>query len=108
MAHFEFYEVVRVRETDKTIRRGVAGREGAIVGISEEDGSGSPVHYSVYIEDEDEDKDEAAYLGEEDLESCGRFVPPESIYDGTSIRVPAQDYRPLPTRLISRLKRLLR
>ena len=103
MAHFEFYEVVRVRGTDKTRRRGIAGKEGAIIGISEEDGSASPVYYSVYIEDEDE----AAYLAEEDLESCGRFVPPESIHDGTSIRVPAQDYRPLPTRLISRLKRLL-
>ena len=87
MTMFNYFEVVIVRETPKTIERGIANEEGVVVAMAVSEEDPTDVYYSVMI------KEEVPILAEKDLESCGRFVPEESIYDGTSIRVPAQDYR---------------
>ena len=77
MPKFAHFEVVRVKDSPRTEKFGIAQREGVVLGIS----GGQEPHYSVSL------GERSYFVAESDLESCGRLVPAEEFYDGTSIRV---------------------
>ncbi|CAM5273097.1 Imm31 family immunity protein [Streptomyces atroolivaceus] len=83
MREFDFDEVVTVLETNHTVELGVAGATGAILGKSQ--GVDERI-YAVLI------GDEATMLPESVLMSTGRYVDPDEIYDGESIKVKAERY----------------
>lgn len=80
-AQFDFYEIVKIKKTDFTVKNGIDGLKGAILGKADnEDGHW---FYAVNIYGNDEGWD----LPEECLESTGGFTSEEEFYDGTSIHV---------------------
>ncbi|TDK49534.1 Imm31 family immunity protein [Algoriphagus formosus] len=80
-SRFNFYEIVKVRETVFTIENGINGLKGAVLGMAEdEDGKW---FYAVNIYDKGGGWD----LTEECLESTGEFLSREEFYDGSSIHV---------------------
>jgi hypothetical protein len=79
MPAFTFFDVVRALDNPTTRRLGVAGKEGVVLGIADEEPPG--VWYAVMF------GDYSYSLAEGDLLATGRTVPRESIYDGTSIAV---------------------
>jgi hypothetical protein len=83
---FDFFEVVRVRATPKTISDGIAGLEGAILGKAAED-DGPVVGYAVSLY---ERRGETWSLEPDELEPTGRHDRRESFYDGTSVKVSAR------------------
>ena len=80
---FSLYEVVTVRDTEKTRRQGTAGREGAVLGIAVNEETGW-VGYAVQLYD---DLDEGWDFTEDDLLPTGRMDTRETFYDGSSMRV---------------------
>jgi Immunity protein 31 len=81
---FDFYEVVRVRESPKTISSGIALLEGVVLGLSTDDepAPGEPA-YSVHLDA----LGESWFLYESELEATGSFRRHEDFHDGSSIRV---------------------
>jgi Immunity protein 31 len=73
----DFFDEVRVLDTEHTRELGVDGEVGVVIGMTE---GGSP--YVVYFRDR-----EALSLDEEVLSPTGRQVDRSEIYDGTTIRV---------------------
>jgi len=80
---FAQYEVVVVRTTPATIKDQIAGKTGAVLGVSLPDTQGRPVSYALggY------DFAETCMVSEGELESTGRFDRREDFYSGESIRV---------------------
>jgi hypothetical protein len=78
---FGYLEIVRVRESERTVAEGIAGLQGTILAFSEE---GYPVSYAFAF---DGGGGENMSVLEEDLESTGRFARSEDFYDGTSVTV---------------------
>jgi hypothetical protein len=80
---FEYVEIVRVRATDATTRDGIAGLDGAVLGISaEDDGEIVGLPSRSY-----ERAGGSWMLQPADLEGTGRHDRRETFYDGSSIRV---------------------
>jgi hypothetical protein len=80
-SQFDFYEIVKVKETLLTIKNGINGLKGAVLGMAEsEEGKW---FYAVNLYGKDEGWD----LPEECLESTGEFTSREEFYDGSSIHV---------------------
>lgn len=80
---FAHYEVVVVCTTSKTLADGIAGKTGAVMGISHPETEGGPVLYAVGAYD----FDETCMVAEHELESTGRVDRREDFYSGESIRV---------------------
>ncbi|MDP1793155.1 MAG: Imm31 family immunity protein [Acidimicrobiales bacterium] len=80
---FVHYEVVTVRETPATVEAAIAGKTGAVLGVSVPEIDGRPVSYALggY------DFDETIMVSEDELDSTGRFDRREDFYSGESIRV---------------------
>jgi hypothetical protein len=78
MARFEFYEIVRITTSDKTKELGVAGDEGAILGMAEEPESG--IWYTVLV------GEQTYSIAEDELQPTGRSVTRDDLYDGSSLR----------------------
>ena len=80
---FAHYEVVVVRTAPATIKDEVAGKTGAVLGISFPDVEGRPVSYALggY------DFDETCMVSEDELDSTGRIDRREDFYSGESIPV---------------------
>lgn len=96
MRPLEFYEIVEVLDNETTRQKGLAGQRGIVIGlaphllgIEDDPPPGEPEDelYGIYFEEE------ARSLRRRDLAPTGEKVKREAVYDGTSIRVPAQDYR---------------
>ncbi|BBC32846.1 uncharacterized protein SGFS_041400 [Streptomyces graminofaciens] len=83
MREFDFDEVVTVLETSRTVELGVAGAIGAIWGKSQ--GVDERI-YAVLI------GDETTMLPESVLVPTGRYIDPDEVYSGESIRVQAERY----------------
>jgi len=79
---FNFFDVVRILPSAETERLGIDASEGIVLGIADDEPP--EVWYSILI------GDQTWGVAEEDLKSLGRFVPRESIYDGTSIRADSE------------------
>jgi hypothetical protein len=79
VSKFAFFEVVKVLSSTHTEQLGIDGSDGIMLGMADDEPP--EVGYSILI------GDRTWGVPEEDLKSLGRFVPRESIYDGTSIRV---------------------
>jgi hypothetical protein len=82
MSKFNFFEVVRTLSSTSTARLEISGLEGVVLGIADDEPP--EIWYSILI------GDRTYGVAEADLESLGRFVPREAIYDGTSIRADAE------------------
>lgn len=83
MPRFAHYEVVVVRTTPATVKDEIAGKTGAVMGISLPDVEGRPVSYALggY------DFEETCMVSEDELDSTGRINRREDFYSGDSIRV---------------------
>jgi Immunity protein 31 len=82
VSKFNFFEVVRILPSAETERLGIDASDGIVLGIADDEPP--EVWYSILI------GDRTWGVAEEDLKSLGRFVPRESIYDGTSIRADSE------------------
>jgi hypothetical protein len=80
---FAYYEVVVVRTTPATLKDDVAGKTGAVLGISLPETEGRPVSYALggY------DFHETCMVAEDELTSTGRIDRREDFYSGESVRV---------------------
>ncbi|WP_407560855.1 hypothetical protein [Streptomyces sp. 184] len=83
MREFDFDEIVTVLVTSHTVELGAAGATGAILGKSQ--GAGETT-YAVLI------GDETTMLPESVLMSTGRYIDPDEVYSGESIKVQAERY----------------
>ncbi|MCS4433148.1 Imm31 family immunity protein [Aquiflexum gelatinilyticum] len=80
-SRFNFYEIVKVKETIFTSNHGISGLKGAVLGMAEDENH--KWGYAVHIYNLDEVWD----LPEECLESTGEFTSREEFYDGSYIHV---------------------
>jgi hypothetical protein len=80
-SQFEFYEIVKVKETAFTIKNGLNRLKGAILGMAEDENGNWG--YAIHIYNLEEVWD----LPQECLESTGEFTSREEFYDGSSIHV---------------------
>jgi hypothetical protein len=78
---FDYYEIVKIKETVLTIKNRIKGLKGAVLGMAEDENH--KWGYAIHIYNLDECWD----LPEECLESMGEFTSREEFYDGTSIHV---------------------
>jgi hypothetical protein len=79
---FDYFEIVRVRPTPSDRASEIAGLEGAVLGISEDEGRIVSYAISIY------DRDGMCWsVDPADLEATGRHDRRESFYDGSSLRV---------------------
>lgn len=83
MAEFDYYEEVRIRVTAATTALGVAGSIGIVGGISS---SSHGNIYAVLV------RGEAYMIDAADLVPTGRTITREDLYDGTSLKAPAERY----------------
>jgi len=83
MAKLDYYAEVRVQRTPATIARGIDGCIGVVGGISSDSGEDT---YAVLV------NDETYMINESDLVPTGRVFAREDLYDGTSLKVPAERY----------------
>ena len=80
---YALYEIVRLRDTAGNRSKGVAGQEGAVLGISRpEEGAAEP-GYAVWLDE----VGRCCWFEQRDVERTGRATRHEDFYDGTSIRV---------------------
>lgn len=78
---YELYEIVQVAATESTISHNVAGLEGAVLGVSQNEiGDWS---YSIHLYS----TGEVWFFPEEELEPTGKKDKYESFYDGSSVTV---------------------
>jgi hypothetical protein len=82
----QLYEMVIVRDTSTMRQHGLAGRTGAVLGISRPDTPGGHTKYAVGAFD----FDETTMFSEEELASTGRIENGETFRSGESIRVSRQ------------------
>jgi hypothetical protein len=80
---FAFYEIVRVRDTPKNRSCGIAGAEGAVLGIAPTEEGVHEASYAVSLYG----REESWSLSENDLEPTGRMARREDFYSGFHIRV---------------------
>lgn len=80
---FAYYEVVVVRTTAATIKDKIAGKTGAVMGISMPETEGRPLSHALggYA------FDETCMVSEGELESTGKIDRREDFYSGESIRI---------------------
>ena len=96
MRPLEFYEIVEVLDNEATRHKGFAGRRGIVVAMAphllgiEDDPPPSGPEDDIYTISF---PDDSRSFCRHDLAPTGEKVKREALYDGTSIRVPAQDYR---------------
>lgn len=83
MRELDFDEIVTVLETGYTLQLGVGGATGTILGKSQ--GADERI-YAVLI------GHETIMLSESVLVSTGRYIDPDEVYGGESIRVQAEKY----------------
>lgn len=83
MREFDFDEIVTVLETNRTVKLGVSGATGVILGKSR--GAEERI-YAVLV------GDETTMLPESSLMSTGRYIDPDEVDSGESIKVQAEKY----------------
>ena len=83
MAKLDYYAEVRILGTPATIASGIAGSIGVVGGFSSDPEGDS---YAVLV------NDETYMISESDLVPTGRVFSREDLYDGTSLKVPAERY----------------
>lgn len=80
---FQFFERVRIRITPRTVEAGTAGKQGAILGISDGTEEDVPHSYAVQLDS----MDKVRQFQEDELETMGTFDE-ESRYDsGHHLRI---------------------
>ncbi len=77
----QFFDVVRIGDSDETRMLGLNGAEGVVIGVSEDEVTGEK-WFVVGVGDLP-----AAMFPSSVLTPTGRSVPRESIYSGESVRV---------------------
>jgi hypothetical protein len=77
----QFFDVVRIGDSDEARRLELNGAEGVVLGVSEDEATGEK-WFLVRVGDMP-----SVMLSSSDLTPTGRSVPRESIYSGESVRV---------------------
>jgi Immunity protein 31 len=80
---FRYYEVVVVRITPETCKDQIAGKRGAVMGISLPEANGRPVTYAIGSYD----FDETYVVSEDELDPTGKIDRRDDFYSGESMRV---------------------
>jgi len=80
---FGFCDEVRIRISPETVERGIAGKLGAVLGISEPDDERVPMSYAVDVDG----LKNVQQIKEEELEGTGLRRKRKDYFSGKSLRV---------------------